>query len=57
MVPGIITAASKTQIKATIVVVKCRDCGHEKSLKLSMGFAGVGIPRACDKARETGPDK
>lgn len=48
VIPGIITAASKTQIKATKVVVKCGNCGHEKSMKVESGFHGVQIPRVCD---------
>ena len=32
VIPGIITSASKTSIKATKVTYKCKNCGHEKIL-------------------------
>jgi hypothetical protein len=35
VIPGIITAASKTHIKANKICVKCKNCGHEKELKLN----------------------
>jgi DNA replication licensing factor MCM5 len=57
VVPGIITAASKTSIKATKVVVKCTNCGHEKELSIKSGFGGVQIPRVCDNQRNPGLDK
>ena len=41
VVPGIVTAASKTMIKSTTVVIKCQNCGHEKSLNMKHGFAGT----------------
>ncbi len=57
VIPGIITAASKAQIRATKLVVKCSSCGHEKTIKLQAGFGGAMIPRQCDNARNQGPDK
>jgi DNA replication licensing factor MCM5 len=41
VLPGIITAASKTMIKSTKVVIRCSNCGHEKSLTMKSGFAGT----------------
>ena len=57
VVPGIITAASKTQIKATQVTVRCGNCGHEKKLKINLGFSKTSIPRQCDNASNPGIDK
>lgn len=41
VVPGIITAASKTMIKSTSIQIKCSNCGHEKQLTMKSGFAGT----------------
>ena len=48
VVPGIITAASKTHIKSTSTVIKCGNCGHEKTLIMKNGFGGTQLPRQCD---------
>ncbi len=48
VVPGIITAASKTHIKSTSTVIKCSNCGHEKTLTMKNGFGGTQLPRTCD---------
>ena len=48
VVPGIITAASKTMIKSTSIVVKCSNCGHEKTMSMKQGFGGTQLPRTCD---------
>jgi DNA replicative helicase MCM subunit Mcm2 (Cdc46/Mcm family) len=48
VVPGIITASTKTMIKSTCIVIKCSNCGHEKRLAMKAGFAGTQMPRTCD---------
>jgi DNA replicative helicase MCM subunit Mcm2 (Cdc46/Mcm family) len=48
VLPGIVIAASKTMIKSTKVVIRCQNCGHEKSLFMKNGFAGTQLPRQCD---------
>ena len=48
VVPGIITSASKTSIKATKIVMKCSECGHEKVEHLRPGFSSISLPRTCD---------
>jgi DNA replicative helicase MCM subunit Mcm2 (Cdc46/Mcm family) len=48
VIPGIITAASKTMIKSTSVVIKCSNCGHEKTISMKQGFGGTQMPRNCD---------
>lgn len=45
VVPGIITAASKTQIKATVVGLRCSNCGHAQTIEMKAGFGGTRIPR------------
>ena len=50
VIPGIITAAAKTSIKAIVTVVKCSNCGHEKILQHPKGFGFVDTPRMCDNA-------
>ena len=57
VIPGIITAASKTEIKATNVTMRCSNCGHEKSVALKHGFGGAALPRQCDMAKATSMDK
>ena len=57
VIPGIITAASKSNIKATKITVKCRNCGHQKTIQLKAGFSGAVIPRVCDNKLNPGPDK
>lgn len=57
VVPGIITAASKTMIKSTSVSIKCQNCGHEKTLKMKNGFGGTQMPRTCDQQKAPGLDK
>ena len=57
VVPGIITAASKTHIKSTSVVIKCSNCGHEKTLPMKTGFGGTQLPRQCDQMKNPGLDK
>lgn len=48
VVPGIITAATKTYIKASKAVVRCTNCGHEKVIIPNPGFGGFMAPRICD---------
>jgi len=57
VVPGIITAASKTHIKSTSTVIKCQNCGHEKTLTMKNGFGGTQLPRTCDQMKNPGLDK
>lgn len=57
VVPGIITNASRTSIRASKVIVQCRNCGHQKQLTVSSGFGGISIPRVCDNQRNPGVDK
>jgi len=45
VIPGIITAASKSEIKATMITMKCSNCGHEKKTELKHGFGGASLPR------------
>jgi DNA replication licensing factor MCM5 len=57
IIPGIITSASKTHIKATTIGIKCMNCGHQKQIKLNQGFGGAQLPRICDKQNDPGLDK
>jgi DNA replicative helicase MCM subunit Mcm2 (Cdc46/Mcm family) len=51
VVPGIITAASKTSIRATLITWKCSECGHEKTIHMKHGFGGTATPYACEGPR------
>lgn len=48
VVPGIITAASKTSIRATTVTWQCSGCGHLKTVPMKFGFGGTSAPRQCE---------
>jgi DNA replication licensing factor MCM5 len=48
VVPGIITNASRTAIRASKVTIQCGNCGHQKQLNVSQGFGGISMPRICD---------
>ena len=50
VIPGIITAASRTNIKATSVTWKCQNCGHEVVTRIKFGFGGAAAPRKCGQA-------
>jgi DNA replication licensing factor MCM5 len=49
-VPGIITSASKPEVKACMLRVQCSNCGNVKSIPLTKGLGGALIPRMCDNA-------
>ena len=53
VVPGIITAASKTSIRATQVTWRCTSCGYEKVQAMKVGFGGTQAPRTCDNKANT----
>lgn len=47
VVPGIITSASRSAIKATLITYRCHNCGHEFAAKVKHGFGGAAAPRVC----------
>lgn len=49
-VPGIITSASRTSIKATKITWKCSACDHTYSQDLKFGFGGAQARRQCANA-------
>lgn len=57
VIPGIVTAASKSNIKAIKMVVRCSNCGHEKDLKGGYGYVSTTPPRVCDNQKNPGVDK
>lgn len=52
VVPGIITSASKSQIKASKLVLKCRNCGDTKEIVVKSGLAGAMTPTTCQRAQQ-----
>ncbi|KAG9234687.1 MCM2/3/5 family-domain-containing protein [Amylocarpus encephaloides] len=52
-VPGIVIGASVLSSKATALHIQCRNCRQVKIFPVAGGFAGVSLPRICD--RQTGP--
>lgn len=57
VIPGIITNASRTQIKATKITYRCKNCGHEKVITTGGGYGAHTYPRVCDNQRNPGLDK
>ena len=56
-VPGIVTSASRSAIKATLITYRCQNCGHEFSKTINFGFGGAAPPRQCAQANNPGADK
>ena len=52
VVPGIITSASKSQIKASVLSIRCRNCGDTKIVPVKSGLAGAVTPKRCDRASQ-----
>jgi len=57
VIPGIVTAASKSAIKATKEVLKCQNCGHEKHIKIKLGYGGARHPQICEGPHEPGQER
>ncbi|KAL2059914.1 hypothetical protein VTL71DRAFT_10069 [Oculimacula yallundae] len=55
-VPGIVIGASVLSSKATALHIQCRNCHQTKILPVAGGFAGVSLPRYCDRAKAPGDD-
>ena len=49
VVPGIITSASKSQIKASTITFKCKNCGFQKVKQVNPGLGGVSSERRCER--------
>ena len=47
-VPGIVINASRTKPRATMYVIRCKNCKAEKSLAVPAGFGGVALPTKCE---------
>jgi len=56
VVPGILTAVSKPVVKATKIVIQCKNCGHIKELSVHKGIGGT-LPRVCDNSNNPGQGK
>ncbi|CZR56815.1 probable cell division control protein nda4 [Phialocephala subalpina] len=55
-VPGIVIGASVLSSKATALHIQCRNCHQTKTLPVAGGFAGVSLPRMCDRTKMPGED-
>ncbi|KAF4636206.1 hypothetical protein G7Y89_g1869 [Cudoniella acicularis] len=53
-VPGIVIGASVLSSKATALHIQCRNCHGTKILPVAGGFAGVSLPRMCDRQKAVG---
>ncbi|KAI9047368.1 hypothetical protein LZ554_008815 [Drepanopeziza brunnea f. sp. 'monogermtubi'] len=56
-VPGIVIGASVLSSKATALHIQCRNCRSIKVLPVAGGFAGVSLPRFCERQSELQQDK
>ncbi|TQS37587.1 hypothetical protein Golomagni_01933 [Golovinomyces magnicellulatus] len=56
IVPGIVIGASVPSSKATALHIQCRNCRQTKVLPVAGGFAGVSLPRVCDRPKMPGED-
>ncbi|TVY17675.1 DNA replication licensing factor mcm5 [Lachnellula arida] len=56
-VPGIVIGASVLSSKATALHIQCRNCHQTKTLPVAGGFAGVSLPRICDRQTMPGEDR
>ena len=57
MFSGIVTAASRPKSKATLIQLRCRQCGHPLTISCKPGIGGVFKPRKCQASVEQqGPD-
>ena len=57
VIHGIIVSASKPQIKASKLVVQCRNCGNIKSVSMHSSSSGSNIPRICDNSQGQNKEK
>ncbi|KAI8977175.1 MCM2/3/5 family-domain-containing protein [Mycotypha africana] len=48
-IPGIVIGASTLSCRATQVTAMCKDCRSLKVIPVKGGFAGITLPRKCDK--------
>ncbi len=55
VVPGIITAAVKPVVKATMLSLRCIQCGDILELTVPQGLNSVAVPRICKKGSQPGP--
>ena len=51
VVPGIITSASRTSIKATEITWRCSSCEHTYKQSIKFGFGGAQAKRQCENAQ------
>jgi len=57
VVPGIVTSASRTNLRATQVTWRCSNCGHERTDPIKFGFGGAKAPRECAMSKTPGADR
>eukprot|EP01055_Gregarina_sp_Pseudo9_P004631 Gregarina_sp_Pseudo_9__4630@NODE_481_length_2738_cov_16_530937_g453_i0_p1_GENE_NODE_481_length_2738_cov_16_530937_g453_i0NODE_481_length_2738_cov_16_530937_g453_i0_p1_ORF_typecomplete_len816_score278_55MCM/PF00493_23/2_2e03MCM/PF00493_23/3_3e93MCM_lid/PF17855_1/3_3e28MCM_OB/PF17207_3/1_3e25Mg_chelatase/PF01078_21/1_8e06Sigma54_activat/PF00158_26/0_00093MCM_N/PF14551_6/36MCM_N/PF14551_6/0_12AAA_5/PF07728_14/0_0056AAA_3/PF07726_11/0_012RuvB_N/PF05496_12/0_02AAA_2/PF07724_14/0_024DUF3987/PF13148_6/ len=48
VVPGIVVQAAKPFLKASVLVVQCKDCAARRTLRLPPWKQGLALPRNCD---------
>lgn len=48
-IPGIVIGASTLSSKVTLMSIMCRNCRNSKTIPVAGGFAGVALPRTCDR--------
>ena len=57
VIPGIITATSKTTVRARKAVYQCTNCGHEKVMEIPFGLTRAIAPAICEHSKAPGQNK
>lgn len=55
-VQGIVVSASTVQVKATRLMLQCRNCRETREWPVKPGFSGAQLPRVCTR-QTVGPDE
>ena len=53
-VRGIVVAAGRPRLKATMIAAICKSCKAQKLINVPEGFGGVRLPRECDTKNPPG---
>lgn len=50
-------SAGQLSAKATVLHIMCKSCRHNKTIPVNGGFAGVLLPRICDREPLEGEER
>ncbi|KAL2010708.1 hypothetical protein VTN00DRAFT_6515 [Thermoascus crustaceus] len=55
-IPGIVIGASTVSSKATLVHIKCKNCGSTENIAVEGGFSALSLPRTCKRQQMPGDE-